>query len=413
MSEDNCEILFEYLRSILYDTVIKTPDIGQLDLEYRKLGQGLQVLEQLIEELKMYSENLSRGNLSVETPRRDNFLCGNLKNLHANLNHLTWQAKQVAAGDYSQHVSYLGEFSEAFNTMTEQLKERENRLKQETVKSLKRAEIIEEYNELLMQLTQKRKEIIFVVNSETKEIVYCNKQQRIVEDSCEDYVCDISFLNQLLNWKEGEQYKTWEKTAENGTVYRINTFPVEWKNQNAFVHILEDITIENKDTQKLMEKAYRDPITGIANRLFFEEQMKKLMAKEEDFVLCYLDLDELKHVNDTYGHTEGDHYIHTFVETIKKNIRMNDLFARTGGDEFCMVLKGCTKTKLETKMKSVREHFIADNKKPYFVSFSYGIVEIHCPKDTDKLEKILKEADMEMYKCKKRHKTEKNKLDIF
>ncbi len=53
------------------------------------------------------------------------------KNIHANLNHLTWQAKQVAKGDYSQTVSYLGEFSEAFNTMTQQLKERELKLKQE------------------------------------------------------------------------------------------------------------------------------------------------------------------------------------------------------------------------------------------------------------------------------------------
>lgn len=75
--------------------------------------------------MKTYSEALSRGNLSVKTPPRDNFLCENLKNIHANLNHLTWQAKQVAKGDYSQSVSYLGEFSEAFNTMTRQLQERE------------------------------------------------------------------------------------------------------------------------------------------------------------------------------------------------------------------------------------------------------------------------------------------------
>ena len=59
--------------------------------------------------------------VSVTPPPRDNFLCENLKSIHANLNHLTWQAKQVAKGDYAQTVSYLGEFSEAFNTMTGQL----------------------------------------------------------------------------------------------------------------------------------------------------------------------------------------------------------------------------------------------------------------------------------------------------
>ena len=81
--------------------------------------------------MKRYSAEISKGNLSIEAPGRDNFLCENLKNIHANLNHLTWQAKQVAKGDYSQSVSYLGEFSEAFNTMTKQLKEREEELEEE------------------------------------------------------------------------------------------------------------------------------------------------------------------------------------------------------------------------------------------------------------------------------------------
>ena len=86
---------------------------------------GLQCLDRAVQELKAYSAALSVGNLSDCSPSRDNPLCENLKNMQANLNHLTWQAKQVAKGDYSQTVSYLGEFSEAFNTMTAQLRERE------------------------------------------------------------------------------------------------------------------------------------------------------------------------------------------------------------------------------------------------------------------------------------------------
>ena len=85
----------------------------------------MQYLETAVKEMKQCSAALSKGDLSSFKPARENFLCENLKNIHANLNHLTWQAKQVAKGDYSQTVSYLGEFSEAFNTMTEQLRERE------------------------------------------------------------------------------------------------------------------------------------------------------------------------------------------------------------------------------------------------------------------------------------------------
>ena len=134
MEDRNSELLFEYLRSILYDSKIKTLDVKELDEPFQKLGLGLQYLERAVTEMKGYSAALSKGNLSVEVPARDNLLCENLKNIHANLNHLTWQAKQVAKGDYSQTVSYLGEFSEAFNTMTKQLEEREHRLKQEAAK---------------------------------------------------------------------------------------------------------------------------------------------------------------------------------------------------------------------------------------------------------------------------------------
>lgn len=131
MEEKNCEILFEYLRDIIYDSENAELDLEQLDEPFWKLGMGLQYLDKAVKEMKHYSAEISKGNLSIEAPGRDNFLCENLKNIHANLNHLTWQAKQVAKGDYSQSVSYLGEFSEAFNTMTKQLKEREEELEEE------------------------------------------------------------------------------------------------------------------------------------------------------------------------------------------------------------------------------------------------------------------------------------------
>ena len=150
VQERNCEILFEYLRSILYDPQGQTLDINELDEPFQKLGMGLKFLDKAVREMKAYSAALSRGDLSSIMPARDNFLCENLKNIHANLNHLTWQAKQVAKGDYSQTVSYLGEFSEAFNTMTEQLREREESLKRIAEEEKLHAEKAESYSQLLM-----------------------------------------------------------------------------------------------------------------------------------------------------------------------------------------------------------------------------------------------------------------------
>lgn len=77
--KDNCELLFEYLRSILYDQQIHALDVKELDEPYQKLGKGLAFLQQAVEEMLAYTEDLSRGNLSGAYPSRDNFLCVNLK----------------------------------------------------------------------------------------------------------------------------------------------------------------------------------------------------------------------------------------------------------------------------------------------------------------------------------------------
>lgn len=121
----NCDTLFEYLRCIIYEPDKAHIEIEELDEPYRKLGQGLQYLEKALAEMRDCSAALAKGNLAEFTPHPDNRLCDNLKGIYSNMQHLTWQAKQVAKGDYSQEVSYLGDFSEAFNTMTAQLRERE------------------------------------------------------------------------------------------------------------------------------------------------------------------------------------------------------------------------------------------------------------------------------------------------
>ena len=407
MEKDNCELLFEYLRSILYDQQIHALDVKELDEPYQKLGKGLAFLQQAVEEMLAYTEDLSRGNLSGAYPSRDNFLCVNLKNLHANLNHLTWQAKQVARGDYSQHVSYLGEFSEAFNTMTAQLKERETQLKEEAQKVQKRAQVIEEYNDLLVEMTRRRKEWIVVVDAQNRDIVYCNKrkdEKRIDPEFCEKCRHRLSFSNDILNWQDSEQYKVWEAGDEEQGYYRITTFHIEWRGQNAYAHIVVDITDEKQAANRLNSKAYMDPGTGIHNRLFFDEYMESVLEEGREVTLCYLDLDGLKYVNDHYGHNQGDNYIRSFVSLMKSSVRSTDIFARIGGDEFCVVIPEVEKETAEKKFAELLELFVAENKEEYPVSFSYGVVEIRRIGKRMTLEEIIKTADAQMYECKRRNK---------
>lgn len=404
--EDNCELLFGYLKSIIYDTPIIKPNLDKLDSSFHKLSEGMEFLQRAVEEMKTYTADLSNGNLSSSFPSVENFLCSNLKGLHANLMHLTWQAKQVAAGDYSQHVSYLGDFSDAFNTMIQQLKEREAQLKEEAKKIQKRAHVIDEYNAFLIEVTRKRNEWIFVVNAETSKILYCNKQEHsdnISEKNCLGCKQRLDFRNRIINWTNVEQDKVWEIQDNQQRFYRVTTFHIEWQGDRAFAHIIEDITNDKIAAKKLAIKAYQDPLTGIHNRLFFYEYMKELLKEKRNAILYYMDLDGLKYVNDNFGHNEGDEYIRSFVSIIEQSVCSINMFARIGGDEFCIVFLDSEKMPLERMIAETRQRFMLENKRSYPVSFSYGSASIKGA-DQPYLDDIIKIADRDMYEFKMKMK---------
>jgi serine phosphatase RsbU (regulator of sigma subunit) len=102
-------------------------------------------------ELYEYVVPLSKGDLDIERPSRTNFLAASLKELHSRLIHLTWQAQQIENGDYNQRVDFMGEFSNAFNSMIQRLDDRESQLKQE-IAVRKKAELeLQEKNTLITE----------------------------------------------------------------------------------------------------------------------------------------------------------------------------------------------------------------------------------------------------------------------
>lgn len=94
-------------------------------------AQMLSSLAAMLSELNKYTAELSKGNLSAPFPDRRNFLSMGVKNLHSKLNHLVWQLKQVADGDFEQIIDYMGELSDGFNWMTDQLRQRQEQTEYE------------------------------------------------------------------------------------------------------------------------------------------------------------------------------------------------------------------------------------------------------------------------------------------
>ena len=354
---------------------------------------GLQFLDHAINELKQCSTALAKGNLSEFNPSRDNFLCDNLKNIHANLEHLTWQAKQVAKGDYSQHVSYMGDFSNSFNQMTEQLKEREEHLKSKAELEKKHAETVNKYNQLLLELIRQSNDDVLITDINQSTILYSSHNKVRVEEENEILYHFFAHIQKPCQW---------DMKDNNDQYYHVVTINMEWQDKPSFAHFIHDITQEKKEQDRLHQQAHIDALTQVGNRYYFQDEMQQFLNCKTTATLCYCDLDHLKYVNDNYGHDKGDTYICDFVEILKSNISEDDIIARLGGDEFCILFINGSIDSINQKMEFINEEF-SKQAVDYPQNFSYGTIYINGNEDTSLL-KILQIADQRMYALKRKRK---------
>jgi PAS domain S-box-containing protein len=118
------DILFNYLSDVINEPENAVLDIESLPEDFQDLGNGLRYFAVCVIEANGLAKALSKGNLAGKLPSPGNELAAPLKALHASLKHLTWQAQQIARGDYKQRVNFMGDFAVAFNSMANQLEER-------------------------------------------------------------------------------------------------------------------------------------------------------------------------------------------------------------------------------------------------------------------------------------------------
>ena len=177
------KILFDYLYDVIYEPRRADLCIEDLPEEFRDLGSGLQYLFEFISETKKLAQALSKGDLSLSATSRSNEIIAPLKALQASLRHLTWQTQQVANGDYSQQVDFMGDFSEAFNSMTQQL---ENRRKLEIMEKSK----LRTYIDLILSSTP---DIFMVFDTEKKAVLVNEVFRKFTGTAAEKNIEGMSF----------------------------------------------------------------------------------------------------------------------------------------------------------------------------------------------------------------------------
>jgi len=118
---------------------------------------------------------------------------------------------------------------------------------------------------------------------------------------------------------------------------------------------------------------------------------------DRNLCVVYVDLDNFKHVNDEYGHSEGDAVLEQVAEIMRKHFRKTDVISRWGGDEFLIIVTNIDCMRLRKRLEAIKTEIEIKFAK-YKLSMSYGISQ--SPKDGKDLEELLRKADRRMYKRK-------------
>lgn len=168
---------------------------------------------------------------------------------------------------------------------------------------------------------------------------------------------------------------------------------------NNSVEALENI-------QLITNYANRDFLTGLFNRRYFFKEVNdyidEIKQSSEQFALGMIDIDHFKQVNDTYGHDVGDKVITSLADILRSATNPQDVVARFGGEEFCVVLKNVNKHSAQEIFERLREnteqfsYHVKDDEYIHF-TISIGALMFH---EDESLEENLNEADMLLYKAK-------------
>lgn len=159
--------------------------------------------------------------------------------------------------------------------------------------------------------------------------------------------------------------------------------------------------------QVLETQSIKDPLTGLYNRRFMDETLKRELARSErngsNLSVVMLDLDNFKHLNDVYGHSAGDAVLRAVSALIMRSLRSFDIACRFGGEELIVILPECSAeaaaSGAETIRASLEEMSLTDHGQTFTVTASFGIASTEtCGDDQTSL---LKAADSALYAAKR------------
>ena len=189
-------------------------------------------------------------------------------------------------------------------------------------------------------------------------------------------------------------------TYKNGKVFLEDIKAPIFGEKNEIIGVVgtsRDITERKKLEDRLTYLSYRDKLTGLYNRTYFDKISKEYNKNKEDIISVIMgDMNGLKIVNDSLGHLEGDRFIVEIAKIIKRVVKDKGEVVRWGGDEIVVILKGIDKDKAIEISKSISNECLLANHKPVPLSISLGVSS----GKGKSIDELITEAEKEVYKNK-------------
>ena len=203
-------------------------------------------------------------------------------------------------------------------------------------------------------------------------------------------------------------------TPKNGKIFPIEFSAASVEENQGKVIIFRDIS-ERKDMEARLRKyAATDLLTEVLNRRagldYLQEEMEKAVENEDSLSIIFIDVNDLKLVNDNFGHQEGDELLQKVSDILQHSLRRNDRVVRLGGDEFLLILPQSDRKAAEKIWLRIRKKFkqaTQANDKDYKILASHGAAE-YSPDYQKDLDQLINEADHAMYEEKKKIKSAEN-----
>jgi diguanylate cyclase (GGDEF)-like protein/PAS domain S-box-containing protein len=211
-----------------------------------------------------------------------------------------------------------------------------------------------------------------------------------------------NYVSKIFKTGISYQYEYKSRKDERYNLRTLSPIMDPETNKVKYVAIIsKNITELKKTEEKLKYLSLHDPLTGLYNRAYFEEEMHRFDNSRFELVgLIVCDIDGLKLINDTLGHNKGDQLLITASKVIRKSFREGDVVARVGGDEFAILLPNSPRSKVEDICQRIKHAVVVYSRKNTLLPLSIATGFAIRNNPNQSMAELYREADNNMYKEK-------------